>query len=48
MREKFRSKNELYKFLSFDCGAFLPKKGSTNVYFLKDIMTNKKDVSYFL
>ena len=48
LRQKFNSKNELYTFLSMECGAFLPKKGSTNVYFLKDIMTGKKEVSSIL
>ena len=45
MKEKFKSKNELYRFLAQDCGAYLPKKEATNVYFLKDIMLGKKEVS---
>ena len=47
LKERFRSKNELYRFLALECGAFLPKRESTNVYFLKDIMMGKKDVSPF-
>jgi hypothetical protein len=45
LKERFRSKNELYRFLTLECEAFLPKKESTNVYFLKDIMMGKKEVS---
>ena len=44
LKERFRSKNELFKFLSIDCSAYLPKKESTNVYFLKDIMNGRKEV----
>ena len=46
LQERFKSKNELYKFLAEDCGLYLPKKNCTNVYFLKDIMTGKKEVSH--
>ena len=45
LQERFKSKSELYKFLSQDCGLYLPKCNCTNVYFLKDIMTGKKEVS---
>jgi hypothetical protein len=35
LMERFRSKKELYDFLSQDCKAYLPKIDSTNVYFYK-------------
>ena len=35
LAEKFKSKNELYNFLSLDCKAYLPSIRSTNVYFYK-------------
>lgn len=44
LTSRFRSKKELYNFLSLDCKAFLPKIDATNVYFLKDIITGKKEV----
>ncbi len=35
VQEKFRSKKELYEFLTLDCQAYLPKVDSVNVYFFK-------------
>ena len=46
LQERFKSKNELYKFLTQECGIYLPKNNCTNIYFLKDIMTGKKEVSF--
>ena len=43
--EKFKSKNELYNFLTLDCKAYLPKLRSTNVYFYKQIIKGEKKVS---
>jgi hypothetical protein len=45
LQEKCRSKKELYTFLIQDGKAFLPKLDSTNVYFLRQIMSGKKEVS---
>ena len=44
LKSTFRTKNELYRFLSMDGKAFLPNVDSTNVYFLKDIFSGKKKV----
>ena len=46
--QRFRSKNELHNFLALECKAFLPKLDSTNVYFLKEIITGKKEVKLIL
>jgi hypothetical protein len=45
LTEKFKSKNELYNFLTLDCKAYLPKLRSTNVYFYKQIIKGEKKVS---
>ena len=45
MKEKFRSKNELYAIIRDEAGVLLPKKTCTNIYFLKDIMLGKKEES---
>ena len=42
-----KSKKELYNFLFRDGQAYLPPLGSTNVYFLKQVMRGDKDVSIF-
>ncbi len=42
---KFNSKKELYTFLERECGAYLPNKDATNIYFLTDILKGKKKVS---
>lgn len=44
---KFRSKKELYNFLSQECGAYLPRHNSTNIYFLKDIIMGEKEVDFY-
>ena len=43
--ERFRSKRELYNFLSEDCKAYLPRRDCCNVYYLKDVVSGKKEVS---
>ena len=44
---KFRSKNEVYQFLTIDVGAVLPQKECVTTYFLKDlVMGRKKCKSY--
>ena len=48
LAEKCRSKKELYTFLIQDGKAFLPKIDSTNVYFFRQIISGKKDVSSYL
>src|SRR5687767_14081319 len=46
LMERFKSKKELHTFLLQDCHAFLPKLESTNVYFLRDIIYGRKEVSH--
>ena len=43
---KFRSKYEVYQFLTIDVGAVLPPHDCVNVYFLKDIVMGKKLCKY--
>ena len=45
LSSKMKSKKELYNFLLRDGQAYLPPLGSTNVYFLKQVMRGDKDVS---
>ena len=45
---KFRSKHEMYKFLTEECGIYMPEKHSVNVYFIKEILGGKKKVSFRL
>ena len=46
LQQKFNTKKELYNFLMLNGQAYLPKISSTNVYFLKAIVTGKKEVSF--
>ena len=39
---KFRSKREVYQFLTFDVRAYLPAVHTVTVYFLKDIVSGAK------
>ena len=39
---KFRSKREIYQFLTMDVKAYLPDCDNVTIYFLKDMMTGKK------
>ncbi len=39
---KFRSKNEVYSFLSIDVAAYLPPPECATIYFLKDLVNGKK------
>ena len=39
---KFKSKREVYTFLTIDAGAYLPSHEAVTIYFLKDLMTGKK------
>ena len=45
LTSRFRSKKELHTFLEQDGKAFLPKLDCTNVYFLRDILCKKKEVT---
>ena len=39
---KFRSKSEVYQFLTIDVGAVLPPKEGVTTYFLKDLVMGRK------
>ena len=39
---KFRSKYEVYQFLTIEVGAVLPPHESVNIYFLKDLVMGRK------
>ena len=43
---KFRSKNEVYQFLTIDVGAVLPDKEGVTIYFLKDLVRGIKKCKY--
>jgi hypothetical protein len=47
LMNKFRSKREIYNFIAMDGQVYLPRYDSTNIYFLKQIMQGKKQVSLF-
>ena len=39
---KFRSKNEVYTFLTIDVAAYLPAPECVTIYFCKDLVSGKK------
>ena len=39
---KFRSKKEVYYFLTYECNAYLPSYKTISIYFLKDLIRGKK------
>ena len=39
---KFRSKSEVFQFLTIDVGAVLPPKECVTTYFLKDLVMGRK------
>ena len=41
-----QSKREVYNFLSVDFGVYLPAYEQVSIYFLKDIINNKKKRGY--
>ena len=42
---KFRNKNEVHRFVSFELGAYIPKQKFVTWDFLRDIVLGKKKVS---
>ena len=44
LQDRFKSKKELYNFLTQDCKAYLPKLDSSNIYFFKQIVRGQKEV----
>ena len=45
---KFRSKYEVYQFLTIDVGAVLPPHECVNIYFLKDLVMGRKKCKYII
>ena len=43
---KFRSKSEVYQFLTIDVGVVLPQKECVTTYFLKDLVMGRKKCKY--
>ena len=43
---KFRSKSEVFQFLTIDVGAVLPPKECVTTYFLKDLVMGRKKCKY--
>ena len=43
---KFRSKSEVFQFLTIDVGAVLPPKECVTIYFLKDLVMGRKKCKY--
>ena len=41
---KFRSKREVYQFLSFDVGAYLPPYEACTVWHLRDLASGKRQI----
>ena len=41
---KFRSKQEVFRFLSFDCGAYLPSYQTVTIFHLRDLASGKKRI----
>ena len=39
---KFRSKNEVYRFLAFECGVYLPAYATITIWHLRDIAAGKR------
>jgi hypothetical protein len=39
---KFKSKKEIFNFLTIDCHAYLCNADNVTVYFLKDLISGKK------
>ena len=41
---KFRSKREVYQFLAFDVGAYLPSYDHVTVFHLRDLASGKRQI----
>ena len=39
---KYRSKREIYNFLATDVGVYLPPYDNVTIYFIKDLLFNRK------
>ena len=45
---KAQSKVEMYRLLTVDVGLYLPSQRETSIYFIRDIIANKKRVAFVL
>jgi len=45
LQERFKSKKELFNFLTQEGHAYLPKLESTNIYFFKQVLKGEKEVT---
>ena len=43
---KFRSKTEIYKFMTIDVNAYLPQHECVTIYFLKELVTGSKKCKF--
>lgn len=45
VKSKFKTKKDLWMFLAYEAGVYLPPEKHCTVYFLKQIFANEKKVS---
>jgi hypothetical protein len=45
---KYKSKREIFTFLTVECGAFLPAYDTVTIYFLKDLLSGRKKCKFYL
>ena len=45
---KYKSKREVYNFLTIDVKAYLPSYDTISIYFLKDLVSGQKKSKYFI
>ena len=44
---KAKTKNEMYRLLTVEAQLYLPSQKECSIYFVRDILSNKKQVSIF-
>ena len=45
---KFKSKREIYSFLTVQCRAYLPKQEHVTMYFLRDLFSGEKKSKFII
>ena len=45
---KYKSKREVYNFLTVDCHAYLPPYDNLTIYFLKDLVSGAKKSKFLM
>jgi hypothetical protein len=43
---KYKSKREIFTFLTVECGAYLPPYDTVTIYFLKDLLSGHKKCKF--